>query len=100
VVIIVRHGDRAESAMSAPQHLALSVTDRDPPAGATLTLKLAGFGRFGPVLAARIGPKMTLKMTLSQGSLENLDGLALLGGADVAVDLHRRLARCVTQQHR
>jgi hypothetical protein len=39
-------------------------------------------------------------MTLSQGSLENLDGLALLGGADVAVDLHRRLARCVTQQHR
>ncbi|HUG94715.1 MAG TPA: ATP-binding domain-containing protein [Pleomorphomonadaceae bacterium] len=37
-------------------------------------------------------------MTLSQGSLENLDGLTLLRGADVAVDLHRRLARRVTQQ--
>jgi hypothetical protein len=41
---------------------------------------------------------MTLKMTLSQGSLENLHGLTLLRGADVAVDLHRRLARRVTQQ--
>jgi hypothetical protein len=60
--------------------------------------RLAGFGRFGPVLAAQIRPKMTLKMTLSQRSLENLDRLTLLCRADVAVDLHRRLARCVTQQ--
>jgi hypothetical protein len=37
-------------------------------------------------------------MTLSQGSLENLDGLTLLRGADVAVDLHRCLARCVSEQ--
>ncbi|HEY3194264.1 MAG TPA: hypothetical protein VGK42_03415 [Candidatus Dormibacteraeota bacterium] len=37
-------------------------------------------------------------MTLSQSSLENLHRLTLLGGADVAVDLHRRLARRVTQQ--
>jgi hypothetical protein len=37
-------------------------------------------------------------MTLSQGSLENIHGPRLLGGADVAVDLHRRLARCVPQQ--
>jgi hypothetical protein len=49
-------------------------------------------------LAAQIWPKMTLRMTLSQGSLENVHGLTLLGGAEVAVDLHRRLARCVTQQ--
>jgi hypothetical protein len=41
---------------------------------------------------------MTLKMTLSQGPLENLDGLTLLRRADMAVDLHRRLARRVTQQ--
>jgi hypothetical protein len=57
-------------------------------------LKLAGFGRFGPVLAARFRPKMTL----SQGSLENLHGLTPLRRADVAVDLHRRLARSVTQE--
>jgi hypothetical protein len=30
--------------------------------------------------------------------LQRVDGLALLGGADVAVDLHRRLARGVTEQ--
>ncbi len=41
---------------------------------------------------------MTLRMTLSQGSLEDLHGLTLLGGADVAVDLHRGLARRVAEQ--
>jgi hypothetical protein len=41
---------------------------------------------------------MTLRVTLSQSSLENLHSLTLLGGADVAVDLHRFLARRVTQQ--
>ena len=74
------------------------VVGSNPTAGATLTLKLAGFGRPGQVLAARIGPKMTLKMTLSQSSLENLYRLTLLRRADVAVDLHRGLARRVTQQ--
>jgi len=38
-------------------------------------------------------------VTLSRdGLLQHVNGLALLGRADVAVDLHRRLARCVTQQ--
>jgi hypothetical protein len=32
-------------------------------------------------------------MTLSQGALENFDGLTLPRGADMAVDFHRRLAR-------
>jgi len=41
--MIVRHGDRAGSAMSAPQHLALSVTDRDPPSGASsLAVEVGG----------------------------------------------------------
>jgi hypothetical protein len=80
--------------------IALEVVPREfrtwpaPAAGAALTLKLAGFGSSGQVLAARIGPKMTL----SQSSLENLYRLTLLRRADVAVDLHRRLARRVTQQ--
>jgi hypothetical protein len=37
-------------------------------------------------------------MILSQGSLENPYRLTLLRGADLAVDLHRRLARRMTQQ--
>jgi hypothetical protein len=37
-------------------------------------------------------------MTLSRGSLADLHRLALLRRADVDVDLHRRLARRVTQQ--
>ena len=42
--------------------MSIGVCDRWRPAGATLTLRLAGFGHSSPVLAAQIGRKTTLRL--------------------------------------
>ena len=69
-----RRGRHAFRRSSVVERAAVNrlVVGSNPTAGATLTLNLASFGRSGHVFAAQIWPKMTLRMTLSQGSLENL----------------------------
>ena len=69
------------------------VVGSSPTAGATFTLSSATRGRFRPLWPAQIGARVTLSVTLSRdGLLQHVNGLALLGRADVAVDLHGRLA--------
>lgn len=67
------------------------------PAGATFTLRFAHLFDSGPLCATQVRLRVTLSVTLSQRPLQDFDGLSLLSPADVAVVLHRRLARRVTE---